>query len=183
FSSTRSGSPNLWVMNANGGNQVSLGTPNVYAAAAWPAWSPDGSKLVYAANWGLGSEQLWEVSATGSDYGATGTKLTQDPGNPLNTQPDWQPVHVLALTVQPTTGAAGSALTISGSGVLANDQVKLVFRDASGVQTVLGTVTASTTGSFSLSTAVPAGAAVGKARITATSRSYLSHTATFTVTG
>jgi Tol biopolymer transport system component len=182
FTSARAGSPNLYVMNPDGSGQAALGTPNLYAAAAGPAWSPDGSRLVYAANWGLGSEQLWVVAANGSDYGATGTKLTSDPGNPLNTQPDWQPVHVVTVTAQPSSGAAGSTTTVSGTGFLARDKVKLVFRDANGVKTLLGTAVASAAGAISFPTAVPTGAALGKAHITATAKSGLSQKLTFTVT-
>lgn len=182
FSSTRAGSPNLYIMSANGSGQVALGTPSPYAAAVWPAWSPDGSRIAYAANWGLGSEQLWVVAADGSDYGMAGTKLTQDSGNPLNTQPDWQPVHTVTISVQPKSGAAGSAISISGGGFLAADKVTLAFRDADGLKTTLGTTIASGTGSVTVQSAVPAGAALGKGRIIATARSGLSQTAAFTVT-
>ena len=183
FSSTRTGSPNLYTMSANGSGQLALGTPSVYAAAVWPAWSPDSSQLVYAANWGLGSEQLWVVAADGSNYGATGTKLTADSPNPLNTQPDWQPLHVGAIAVQPASGAAGTAITITGSGFIEKDRVKLVFHDAGAVATVLGTATADATGAFTFPSTVPAGAALGKGRITYSARSGLiGKAAAFTVT-
>jgi Tol biopolymer transport system component len=183
FDSSRTSGSNLYVMSPNGSGQTAVGTPNVYAAAQTASWSPDGTQIVYAANWGLGSLQLWKVAADGSNYGATGTRITNDPGAPSNMQPDWQPVHVVTLAAQPNSGAAGSATTISGGGFLANDQVKLVFRDANGARTTLGTATASAAGAISFPSTVPAGAAAGKAHITATARSGLSKKITFTVSG
>ena len=183
FSSNRTNGANLYVMSANGSGQVALATPNLYAAADMPAWSPDGTKLVYSANWGLGTQQLWEVSADGSNYGATASRLTANTPNPLNTQADWQPVHVVALAAAPKSGPAGSPFTISGGGFLENDSVKLVFRDANGAKTTLGTAIASATGDISFPSTVPAGAALGKAHITATARSGLSTKILFTVAG
>lgn len=182
FSGTRVNTSNLWTMNSDGTGQTSVGSPNVYAAAVWPAWSPDGTKIAYAANWGLGSEQLWWVAADGSNYGENGTKLTQDPGNPLNAQRDWRPVHPVTMKVQPKSGPAGTPITISGSGFLAKDKVKLVFKDANGVKAVLGTVMADGTGSFSFNSTVPAGAAPGKAKVSAAAQSGLAGKASFTVT-
>jgi Tol biopolymer transport system component len=183
FTSDRSKGANLYTMNANGSGQAALGTPSVYAAAAWPAWSPDSSQLVYSANWGLGTEQLWVVAADGSNYGMSGTKLTSDSPNPLNTQPDWQPLHVGTIAVQPGSGTAGSAITVTGSGFIESDKVKLAFHDAGGVATVLGTATADATGAFTFPSTVPAGAAIGKGRITYSARSGLvGKAAAFTVT-
>ena len=180
FDSSRTAGSNLYVMNADGSGQAAVGTPNVYAAAVNPAWSPDGTALTYAANWGLGSLQLWTVAANGSNYGATGTKLTQDSG--VNNQPDQRPVHAVTLTTQPTSGRAGKAITISGGGFLAGDKVKLVFRDAKGVTKTLGTVAASSSGAITMPTSVPSRAAAGKALVTATAGSFLTKKVAFTVT-
>jgi len=47
FSSTRRGSRDIWLMNADGSN-LSLTVAGSAASAVSPAWSPDGAQIVFA---------------------------------------------------------------------------------------------------------------------------------------
>jgi hypothetical protein len=68
------------------------------------------------------------------------------------------------------SGPAGSAFTVSGTGYPGNSAVALTFKDVNGAVTSLGTVTTDATGAFSQAVTVPAGAAMGCAKVTAKSR-------------
>src|SRR5262249_17781742 len=65
FRSDRSGTPEIWVCDANGSNPLKLtsfGGPNVFG----PRWSPDGSRLVFTAVTGPGGNfESYLMSAAG----------------------------------------------------------------------------------------------------------------------
>lgn len=70
FVSQRSGSNNIWIMNADGTNQTQLTKmKNAYS----PVWSPDGTKIAFEC-----SGDIWTVNTDG-------TGLTQ-----LTTSPSWE---------------------------------------------------------------------------------------------
>ena len=61
FVSDREGSPNIWVMNADGSDPVNL-TKGRYCTG--PAWSPDGMKIAYI---DFGDDEIWLMDADGSN--------------------------------------------------------------------------------------------------------------------
>lgn len=70
FVSRKSGSNNIWIMNADGTNQIQLTeTKNAYS----PAWSPDGTKIAFEC-----SGDIWTINSDG-------TRLAQ-----LTTSPSWE---------------------------------------------------------------------------------------------
>lgn len=74
----------IYVMNADGSGQTGLTNAEGYELD--PAWSPDGSKIAYAADGGsTEGEKLYLVNADGDGL----TKLTTDAGAYL--QPIWSP--------------------------------------------------------------------------------------------
>jgi N-acetylneuraminic acid mutarotase len=82
-------------------------------------------------------------------------------------------------TVSPTHGPAGQAITVSGSGFFAGEQIRVTL-DAT---TLLGRVTTAVNGSFVLHTKIPAGTAAGQHTIDAAGqKSGAGASVTFTVT-
>ena len=74
-----------------------------------------------------------------------------------------------SISVSPTSAPRGTSVAITGAGFPANDTVKLTFKDAAGTVTTLPSAQSDSSGSFSTNFIVPAGAAVGKAKVTAKS--------------
>jgi Tol biopolymer transport system component len=157
FVSDRQQGGNLWLMNADGSASTPVGTPNVYAAAAAPAWTPDGSAIIIGANMGLGKQQLWSVD-----------QLTFETVQPYNTNPSVQPLHHPVVVVNPPAAPGGSTVGISGSDFLSVQTVKLAFRDAKKHTFALATVHTNAGGAFAKSAKVPAKAAKGAGILTAT---------------
>jgi TolB protein len=79
----------LWIMNANGSGLTPLHHENNhYSDGAYPAWSPNGKMIAFAANNGSGYYHVWAVSASG---GQNTEVVTNKVGNPLDNEVDWQP--------------------------------------------------------------------------------------------
>ena len=58
--------PDLWVMDANGANQVQLtNTPD--NSEQYPKWSPDGSKILYKRCGDYSEADLWVINADGTN--------------------------------------------------------------------------------------------------------------------
>jgi Tol biopolymer transport system component len=174
---------NIATMPAGGGaaTQVALYTE---ADAGYPSWSPDGSVIVFSANEGMGSEQLWEASpgTPGDGTHLSATQLTHDPGQPANTAPSWQPVHHSKVVATPKTAAPGAQVTATVTDFLSGQVVKLTFTDAKGVKTALGSVTTTIAGGKARTVKLPANAAAGAGKLTATGTGGLSATTAVTVT-
>ena len=62
FASDRSGTPQIWVMDADGGNPTQLTTDG---ANYCPAWSPDGKRLAFASS-RTGRTEIWVMESDGS---------------------------------------------------------------------------------------------------------------------
>ena len=80
----------LWIMNADGSHPVQFTHPPLPTSIAdnSPAWSPDGTKMIFAHRSSMGADQnahLYEMNADGSG-------LVQITGNPFwQRQPAWGP--------------------------------------------------------------------------------------------
>jgi IPT/TIG domain len=103
-------------------------------------------------------------------------------GDPAYAQPATARAELytpVLLSVNPTSGPAGSQVTVSGSAFYAGEGVTLVWDGG----TVLGKVKADSSGAFSATIAIPATATAGVHDISARgSRSFASADTTFTVT-
>ena len=63
FTSNRSGNDDIYVIDADGSNEIRL-TDNA-ANDSQPAWSPDGTKLAFTSN-RSGNNEIWVVETDGS---------------------------------------------------------------------------------------------------------------------
>jgi hypothetical protein len=79
--------------------------------------------------------------------------------------------HV-TIALSESSGAPGSALTVSGSGYVPGDTVKIFFIDHKGVKTQIGSATVGEGGEYSTEVTVPASAAAGAGTVRATSTLY-----------
>jgi dipeptidyl aminopeptidase/acylaminoacyl peptidase len=176
------GDSNIAVTSSSGGVTSSVALYKV-ADAGWPSWSPDGTEIVFSANEGKGSEQLWEASpnTAGDDKTVSASRLTDDPGQPYNIMPAWQPVHHPHLAAKPAAGPPLTSVTLSGADFLSYQIVNVSFIDVNGTTTKVGSVTTSASGAFSVSVAVPGGAAPGKGKVKATGVGGLTVAAAFIV--
>jgi dipeptidyl aminopeptidase/acylaminoacyl peptidase len=177
------GDSNIAIMPSSGGaaSPVAL---YIIADAYLPSWSPDGTAIAFSANEGQGSNQLWEASPStiGDDKTLTATRLTDDPGQPYNTMPTWQPVHHPFIGAEPAAGPPRTSVTLSATDFLSYEQVKVTFIDSRATKTKVASLTTSASGAFSVSVAVPSGAALGKAKFKATGVGGLTMAGGFTVT-
>ncbi len=153
----------LWFMSPDGSNLVPFDHhPAGYSDGDYPAFSPDGTQVVFAANIGTGSLQLWTAPVGGTD-----TRLTNDPGNPLNEMPDWQPiVPAPTLGLTPSSGPAGSTVEVTGGGFAPRETVKLTFVQGRK-KTKLGSAKANASGAIDKMVTIPGTAKQGKAALKA----------------
>ena len=82
FTSTRGGNPDIYVMDADGGNRTRL--TNHRADDLSPTWSPDGKKIAFVSNRNQGYLQIWVMDANG----ANPIRLTD---GFWDERPDWSP--------------------------------------------------------------------------------------------
>ena len=89
FASTRSGMPQIWLMDSDGGSLLQI--TNMLDGACQPAWSPDGTRLVFTSPCRkrtldiLSGSALFLINADGSGL----TPLSFVPGGDF--EPDWSP--------------------------------------------------------------------------------------------
>jgi len=99
------GGGEIYIMNADGTAQTRLFT----AWGAWPAWSPDGSKIAFTSNLGS-SLGIWVMNANGSNQ----TRLTPD--GIYATSPTWSPDGT-KIAYEHYVGSYGiSVMNADGSG-------------------------------------------------------------------
>lgn len=82
FVSRRDGNPELYAMDADGGNRTRL--TNHRADDLSPTWSPDGKKIAFVSNRNQGYLQIWVMDANG----ANPIRLTD---GFWDERPDWSP--------------------------------------------------------------------------------------------
>jgi dipeptidyl aminopeptidase/acylaminoacyl peptidase len=98
----------LWIMNADGSGQSELfHENNKYSDGAYPAWSPDGSTIVFTANNGSGYYHVWSVPASGGQNTELITNKVPG-GNPVDQDVDWAPTPTNAV---PRTRIAEARIT------------------------------------------------------------------------
>jgi WD40 repeat protein len=87
----------LWIMNADGSGQHELyHENNKYSDGAYPAWSPDGATIAFAANNSSGYYHVWSVPVSGGQN----TELITNKilgGNPVDQEVDWAPAPTNAI--------------------------------------------------------------------------------------
>src|SRR5262249_39965851 len=82
FTSTRSGSQEIWVANADGSEPKQLTSAS--GLVQHPSWSPDGKRTLYNSN-REGSQDIYVMDADGSNV----RRLTTDPA--MDFAPAWSP--------------------------------------------------------------------------------------------
>ena len=65
FTSTRDGNPEIYVMDADGSNQIRLTNHPVEDAA--PSWSPNGRRIVFVSNRNGGNYQIYVMDDDGKN--------------------------------------------------------------------------------------------------------------------
>ncbi len=82
FKSLRDGNAEIYVMDADGGNQENLTNHPAFDGA--PDWSPDGTKIAFE-SWRDGTGEIYVMNADGKNP----IRLTNGPWN--KSDPDWSP--------------------------------------------------------------------------------------------
>ena len=82
FSSRRDGNSEIYVMDADGNNQIRL--TNHPEADFQPSWSPDGRRIAFSSNRNGGNEQIYVMDSNGKNV-----KLLTN--GSLGTYPAWSP--------------------------------------------------------------------------------------------
>jgi len=101
----------IYVMDADGAGLTPLTDPTAPGNDLWPAWSPDGRKIVFVSD-RTGLNQVWIMNADGSAQ----QQLTSDPTKKDQT-PEWSPDGTkIAYTVDSGTAAGGDIWVMDADG-------------------------------------------------------------------
>ena len=93
YASDQDGDNDIWVMNADGTGHRNLTTGNITvdgrsladSKEEQPAWSPDGTRIVYVSDRSGGDNDVWVMNADG-----TGHRVLHDNNGP-ESKPEWSP--------------------------------------------------------------------------------------------
>src|SRR5256712_1053471 len=122
------------------------------------------------------------ITVPSSSAAGTHTVQATDASNqPASAQFTVTTSPVPAITLNPTSGPAGTAVNISGSNFAANSGITISY-DNNAITTTPATITTDSTGGFTGSITVPSSSAAGTHTVKATDASANSASASFTVT-
>ena len=114
FTSSRSGHPGLWVVNATGGSAPTLITDNPQSVSK-PAWSPDGAQLAFTCVVASGNSDICRINANGTGF----VRVTSDPAQDV--APAWKPGSSSTIAFATTRYTAGvyelAVMNSDGTGV------------------------------------------------------------------
>jgi Tol biopolymer transport system component len=104
FDSTRGGGHTLWILTMGTHPSVAPVWPSLAVPGGTsdtqPVFSPDGNAVAYTQPVSGSQVVDYEVDQVGDPHSAE-TDLTESPGTPTNSQPDWQPALAAALPESP----------------------------------------------------------------------------------
>ncbi|MBI5957347.1 MAG: PD40 domain-containing protein [Chloroflexi bacterium] len=90
FESTRSGNPDIWIMDADGSNPFNLTQWDENANQSF-SWSPDGRQIAFTSQWaGSFSSDIWLVNSDGTEPINLSAQLGLSDGY-INCTPLWSP--------------------------------------------------------------------------------------------
>lgn len=98
----------IWVVDRDGSNLTRL--TSAAGQDQFPAWSPDGSKIVFEST-RTGVKQVWVMNSDGTDQ----TQLTFDP-TPKDQVPDWSPDGSQIAYVERTNPTGGDLWLMNADG-------------------------------------------------------------------
>jgi hypothetical protein len=144
------GGTSVYEVNADGTGFVDLthGTMD-----GMPAFSPDGTEIVFTIG-GPGGHELYTMNADGSGF----VDITNNPSKD-NIEPDWETIGAPAPTIasfQPTRGAVGRSVTVTGTGF--SGATSVTFNGIAAAFSVVSDT--------SITTTVPTGALTGPIGVT-----------------
>ena len=89
YASTASGSTQIWVMHADGGDQqqITAGLGSDYPDANVPAWSFDGTRIAFWAGFERRYGEVWMINRDGTEP----RRVTDTPDPSNRDDPQWSP--------------------------------------------------------------------------------------------
>jgi Ca2+-binding RTX toxin-like protein len=115
-------------MDASGANRQSLSNNDTMNEVE-PAWSPDGTQIVYKGIAADNNHDIWLMNSDGTNQQAIETNLSKDE------KPDWQPVPVCTQTVNANNDPL---VGTTGDDVLCGDNRANTIRGLGGDDIILG---------------------------------------------